>query len=143
MNGQRIPEKGRKAKTRHPPALQPPRCTVHRMPWKPPTRCTEPGCPELVQGSRCTKHAKQAQARRAARETWRDYGADWQRVRKLILKREPACRMCGQKATDVDHITPLKDGGTHDPSNLRPLCHSCHSRRTYYDTIAKRRDDKG
>lgn len=34
-------------------------------------------------------------------------------------------------ATDVDHI----DGNPRNnaPANLRPLCHSCHSRRTATD----------
>jgi len=27
---------------------------------------------------------------------------------------------------EVDHIVPVKDGGTDDPANLRVLCHECH-----------------
>lgn len=27
---------------------------------------------------------------------------------------------------EVDHILPVKDGGTDDPANLRLLCHACH-----------------
>lgn len=27
---------------------------------------------------------------------------------------------------EVDHIVPVKDGGTDDPTNLRTLCHDCH-----------------
>jgi 5-methylcytosine-specific restriction protein A len=27
---------------------------------------------------------------------------------------------------EVDHIVPVKDGGTDDPENLRLLCHGCH-----------------
>jgi hypothetical protein len=36
--------------------------------------------------------------------------------------------MCPERATDVDHI----DGNSRNnsPSNLRALCHKCHSRRT-------------
>lgn len=107
------------------------------MPWKPPTRCATPGCAELTHTARCAKHASETQARRQAKETWRDYGAQWQQTRKKVLRAEPGCRFCQNPATDVDHIIPLKDGGTHDLSNLRPLCKSCHSRRTYYDTIGK------
>lgn len=33
-------------------------------------------------------------------------------------------------AKHVDHIVPLKDGGTHAFSNLQSLCRSCHSRKT-------------
>jgi len=37
------------------------------------------------------------------------------------------------EATDVDHIVALAAGGTHADSNLRSLCHSCHSARTARD----------
>ncbi|MFL5328387.1 MAG: HNH endonuclease [Gemmataceae bacterium] len=48
---------------------------------------------------------------------------------------EPFCRTCrfaGQlvKAKHVDHIKSRRKGGTNDHSNLRSLCHSCHSRKT-------------
>lgn len=46
-------------------------------------------------------------------------------------KGEPLCRLChaGGKvvpAAVVDHIIPLADGGTHEQSNLMPLCKRCH-----------------
>ncbi|WP_366141808.1 HNH endonuclease signature motif containing protein, partial [Propionivibrio sp.] len=33
-------------------------------------------------------------------------------------------------ATDVDHIVPIRRGGTNKHENLQPLCHACHSRKT-------------
>jgi len=33
-------------------------------------------------------------------------------------------------ATEVDHIVPLRAGGTNDAENLQALCKSCHSRKT-------------
>lgn len=107
------------------------------MPMKPPTRCVAPGCPELVQGARCAEHQRQKDKTRRERETWRDYGPEWKHARARVLRAEPNCRNCGGKATEVDHIVPLKDGGTHDLANLRPMCKSCHSRRTYYDTLGR------
>lgn len=37
------------------------------------------------------------------------------------------CRVCGQTASEVDHIRPVIDGGTNHPNNLRSLCHGCHA----------------
>jgi 5-methylcytosine-specific restriction protein A len=107
-------------------------------PWKPASRCATNGCPELTHKARCPKHSREIEQKRREKEHWRDYGPEWRIIRKKILRAEPNCRNCGQPATEVDHIKPLKEGGTHDLENLRPLCKSCHSRRTYYDTLHKK-----
>jgi 5-methylcytosine-specific restriction endonuclease McrA len=39
------------------------------------------------------------------------------------------CWLCGNKAEATDHVIPLGSGGTHWPSNLRPVCKSCNSGR--------------
>lgn len=57
------------------------------------------------------------------------------KLRLMVLRAEPLCRDCLGRgrttaATDVDHIIPLRDGGTNELSNLQPLCHSCHSKIT-------------
>lgn len=62
--------------------------------------------------------------------TRRGYGSEWQAVRREVLVREPACRSCGGIATEVDHIVPLRLGGTHALSNLQPLCRRCHAKKT-------------
>lgn len=38
--------------------------------------------------------------------------------------------MCGERATDVDHVLARARGGTNDWVNLEALCHGCHSRKT-------------
>lgn len=57
----------------------------------------------------------------------RGYGAVWQRLRKMVLRRNPACE-CGQPATEVDHL----DGDTSNTAaaNLVARCKPCHSRKT-------------
>lgn len=57
----------------------------------------------------------------------------WRNVRKRVLARDPVCVTpgCGQIATDVDHIRPIREGGALlDGSNLQALCHGCHTRKT-------------
>ena len=115
------------------------------MPWRQQTYCLEVGCGEIVLSGRCTEHAKQhakhQQDRRDQRETWRDYDTSaWRVARKQVLTREPNCRTCGAEATHVDHIVRLKDGGTHDVTNLQPLCASCHGLKTYNETIRAARE---
>ena len=68
----------------------------------------------------------------------RGYGADWRRVRAMVLAREPLCRECARlgvvrAATDVDHVESfagLDDPRRLDPNNLRPMCQPCHMART-------------
>ncbi len=49
---------------------------------------------------------------------------------ELALIHGPLCYLCGQaKATVVEHMVPLSRGGTNYPSNLRPSCLACNSRK--------------
>jgi len=62
-------------------------------------------------------------------------GRKWQETRKFILTHEPLCRMCAAvgkrtKAYQIDHVTPLSEGGTNEPDNLQPLCIPCHVAKT-------------
>lgn len=63
--------------------------------------------------------------------------ARWQRVRRMKLRINPLCEYCPpgevKRATQVDHIKPIKDGGApFDLKNLASACASCHSRKTIY-----------
>ena len=113
------------------------------MPYKSLRPCSAPGCPELVRSGRyCDQHQTEV-TRKYDRErgssTERGYGANWQKLRKMILNRSPICedpfglhQEYGElvQANEVDHVTPLKDGGTNEMDNLQALCRSCHSRKT-------------
>lgn len=72
------------------------------------------------------------------------YDRRWRKIRYNFLARYPFCVGCNAQgkttpATEVDHIRPLAEGGTHDETNLQPFCKSCHSRKTNED----RRDKTG
>ena len=105
------------------------------MPKKPSNPCNFPLCPGLaVVGGYCRAHSHLASTQRKPdrRESAsrRGYGADWRKIRAKIIKNHPYCLFCGAPAVHVDHIKPLRYGGTNDASNLQPLCAACHSRKT-------------
>lgn len=110
------------------------------MPTKAKKLCAVPGCPNVVESDKtyCEFHEKQRQKQVDAKRgtsTERGYNQTWRRLRLLVLHSEPLCRECKKNgrltaATEVDHIIPLSKGGTNELSNLQPLCHECHSRKT-------------
>jgi 5-methylcytosine-specific restriction endonuclease McrA len=53
----------------------------------------------------------------------------WRAARERQLRMEPTCRICGRKATHVDHIVPMAEGG--DPFGaLQSLCEEHHRTKT-------------
>jgi len=66
------------------------------------------------------------------RQSSRTYGPDWRKQRGLALKRDRGqCVLCGSnRHPQVDHITPVSQGGTHQLTNLRTLCLDCHRKVT-------------
>ncbi len=99
--------------------------------------CCEPGCPKLIPAGtgRCPVHKRERQRaydamRGSAQE--RGYDSRWRRTRAAFLRKNPNCAECGAPAVHAHHIDgrgPLGPRG-HDPKNLSPLCHPCHSRLT-------------
>lgn len=63
-------------------------------------------------------------------------GRPWRRLRAQVLKRDGfmcQCENCQGRvliAHEVDHITPVFEGGTDDLSNLRAINRDCHSVKT-------------
>ena len=56
---------------------------------------------------------------------------DWRAARALAFRTYgDACFKCGDKATEIDHILEVADGGTDDIENLQPLCKTCHIEKT-------------
>ena len=53
----------------------------------------------------------------------------WKKLRKAILVRDQfTCFYCGNEATDVDHVIPVKDEPSlfFDHSNLVAACRRCN-----------------
>jgi 5-methylcytosine-specific restriction protein A len=79
---------------------------------------------------RRTAARHRADSRPSARK--RGYDREWQKLRAKHLRDNPACIVCGAKATTVDHIRTVKERPELrlDPLNLKSMCASCHSRKT-------------
>ena len=113
------------------------------MPTAAPRPCRHPGCSNLVaDGSGyCAAHKAAAKV-----GTWSDpyrgsrqdrgYGAEWERTRKRILRRDKGlCQVCLANgrytpAKEVDHIHHKAAGGTEDDANLQAICSPCHQAKT-------------
>lgn len=71
----------------------------------------------------------------------RGYGREHRRLRELLLRAEPLCRMCKAKtppritpATIADHVVPIAKGGAiHSIDNLQPVCADCHRDKSAMD----------
>ena len=111
------------------------------MPTRALTICRAPGCSALAQGSYCPRHAGRRTL--AARENdqrressvKRGYGRRHQRWRKMILARDPLCKiaaLCDGTAPsmEADHIIPLSRGGDWSMENGQGACQRCHSWKT-------------
>jgi 5-methylcytosine-specific restriction protein A len=68
-------------------------------------------------------------ARRGSRYR-RGYRSHHEAMRRLVLREEPHCRICGEPTTDADHIVPLRLGGSEDRSNYQGLCGYHHRQKT-------------
>lgn len=111
-------------------------------------RCATPGCAELVPpGSRfCAPHQEAApSADRSEYHRANNYfysSARWRGFRLWFLRRSPLCvgADCNQPATQVDHITPIFEGGARfSAENCQSLCTSCHSKKTRSAQLGFRR----
>jgi 5-methylcytosine-specific restriction protein A len=107
------------------------------MPRRPPTVCAHPGCGQLVQGGRCSRHRRIQKELRAS-SSQRGYGPEWRKYRRDYLRAAPWCVQCRRegrqtRALVVDHIQPVGgplDPTFWDPRNHQALCPSCHSKKT-------------
>jgi len=83
--------------------------------------------------SYCEQHKPTAKARTYNYDYNSLYNnANWIGLRKCILLRDIVCSVCGDEATQVDHIVPHRGNKElfWDVGNLQSLCQSCHSKKT-------------
>ena len=106
------------------------------MSTEPSHPCAWPRCPNLTRRQFCNEH-EAADRRRKQVTVGEDGGAfldssRWRKLRLMVLRRFPLCRLCGAGATEVDHVIPRSDRPdlAATPSNLQSLCKRCHSRKT-------------
>jgi 5-methylcytosine-specific restriction endonuclease McrA len=45
-------------------------------------------------------------------------------------RHEGSCRVGEHRRFELDHIVPLRDGGSHGLDNMQPLCVPCHREKT-------------
>lgn len=111
------------------------------MPFKPKHPCSYPGCPKLTYEHYCPEHRKLMNTQYDMR--LRDRGAaefyhsrEWKHLRQNYLIEHPFCMECRKngkltKASVVDHIVPIRQGGPAlDENNLQALCSSCHGAKS-------------
>lgn len=121
------------------------------MPSKLKRPCLTPGCPNLTHEARCpkckTKHSRNHDARRGSAHA-RGYTYRWQKYAARFKRQYPLCGQGPQAertgeptgclergivtaAREVDHITPVSQGGEFwDSGNHQSLCRACHSSKT-------------
>ena len=111
------------------------------MPYKPKKPCAYPGCPEVTNERYCIKHKKFMDARYDVRQRDKAVHAfyvshEWKKLRQNYLIEHPFCAECRKygkltKATVVDHVIPIRQGGPAlDENNLQALCASCHGSKS-------------
>jgi len=55
------------------------------------------------------------------------------RIRAEVFASEAGCYRCGSVGADsdvLDHVVPLRDGGSDSRSNLRRCCLGCHKSKS-------------
>lgn len=97
--------------------------------------CPTQGCVELIPRnerlcSDCEKKRQKKYNSKRPSSSAQGYDYKWRKIRDAFLKANPFCFICGNLASQVDHIIPLSRGGTNHLDNLQSLCVSCHSKKT-------------
>lgn len=120
------------------------------MPDALPRLCNKPNCPRLKRPGRsyCKEHEREWAAedrKRRGSAAKQGYGRQHQRLRLLVLHRDPICKMCGVRpSTVLDHIVPVKEHGPRwDVTNLQGVCVNCHNQKSGREGMRRMRERMG
>ena len=109
------------------------------MPNAAPKPCTHAGCKAYaIESGRCEMHKKPAWTKRDNSPN-RLRGRKLQALRDSIFRAAPLCVECERQgfisqAVELDHITPLFEGGSDQRDNLQGLCKACHKLKTQIES---------
>jgi 5-methylcytosine-specific restriction protein A len=105
-----------------------------------PRICSQPGCPhQATANARCAQHQPKRAHGWATKSTAVGPGhAAWRRA--VLARDQHTCRMCGEPATEADHIInrAVAPDLTLDVDNGQALCTSCHKIKTRRESVAGR-----
>lgn len=115
-----------------------------------PKNCPVPGCPKaVVELGRCEVHQRVRMIAPWTREPGheRDHQAATGHAhvvaRKRILIRDAhRCYKCGLYADEVDHITPVFEGGPTNDTNMAAICRQCHGHKSAMEGVRAKREKR-
>jgi 5-methylcytosine-specific restriction protein A len=90
--------------------------------------CSTSECLEIaVSDGKCDDHKRKPWSNTSRRNI--SLPSDWKTRRARVLRRDRrTCYLCGERnAHEVDHVTPVSRGGSHEYDNLKAICSACHS----------------
>jgi 5-methylcytosine-specific restriction enzyme A len=93
-----------------------------------PRPCLHAGCPELVPGGYCPRHATLGSLQAPA--VARGYGHRWADVSRAYRRKHPTCERCHERPSALVHhkdgLGPLGPRGL-EWNNLEAVCRRCHT----------------
>ncbi|WP_367269354.1 HNH endonuclease [Rhodococcus rhodochrous] len=92
----------------------------------------------------CTGRATEGRGLSWGQGSGRTGTSQWRNIRAAVLQRDARiCQLkysgCTRRASEVDHIVSVADGGSDSVHNGRAVCTSCHKVQTQRQAAAARR----